>query len=86
MRVAADLEVRLQRGGGDPGGEDDVVLHLRGHDSRLTLEVSDPAAFAGSADAPAVRAFAESLAASGVVVRVVHDGRLLVCLGAVRAP
>lgn len=86
VRVAADLEVRLQRGAGDPGGEGDVVLHLRGHDSRLTLEVSDPAAFAGSADAPAVRAFAESLAATGVVVRVVHDGQLLVCLGAVRAP
>ena len=81
VRVAADLDFSLER-----PGESAVHGRLTGHDSRLTLAVDDPGAFAGAGDAAAVRALAEGLAATGVAVRVEHDGRHLVTLGAVRAP
>ena len=79
--VAADLTVALELAGGG-------VVHARLHGvgSRLLLEVDDAGAFAGSKDAPAVRALAEGLALRGIVIRVVSGGRHLVSLGAVRAP
>ena len=79
--VAADLRLELAT----PGGST-VHARLHGRASRLTLEVDDAGAFAGSRDAPAVRALAESLAARGVVIRVTSQGRHLVSLGAVNAP
>ncbi len=59
---------------------------LHGRGNRLLLEVDDAGAFAGTRDAPAVRALAEGLAGRGVVIRVVSSGRHLVSLGAVSAP
>lgn len=79
--VDADLHLEVQRASGDP-----VHLHVRGRDNVFVVEVDDPAAFAGSQDAPFVRDLAEDLARRGMVVDVVHDGERLVCLGAVSAP
>lgn len=79
--MAADLDFDLE-----VEGKPAVHARLRGQANRLTLEVDDPSAFAGSGDAPALRALAEGLATRGVIVRVVTDGRHLVSLGAVRAP
>ena len=45
--------------------EPTVHARLHGRGSRLLLEVDDPGAFAGTRDAPAVRALAEALAAPG---------------------
>ncbi len=81
--VAADLTFELARTG---QGQSPVRGHLSGRGSRLTLDVDDPAAFAGSRDAPAVRAVASALAARGIVVRVESGSRHLITLGAVRVP
>ncbi len=81
VQVAADLSVALEV----PGGKV-VHGHLSGVRSRLTLEIDDPGALAGSDDAPMVRATAEMLAARGVSVRVVSAGVHLVTVGAVSAP
>src|SRR3954468_8519510 len=79
--VAADLRLELETSSG-------ATVHARPHGraNRLTLEVDDAGAFAGSRDAPAVRALAESLAARGGVIRVTSQGRHLVSPGAVQAP
>lgn len=79
--VGADLVFELER-----PGEATVHCRLTGADNGLTLEVDDPGAFAGTGDAGAVRALAEGLAAQGVQLRVVHEGNLLVTIGAVSAP
>lgn len=64
-----------------------VTGSLTGSGSRLELRVSDPAAFAGGADAAGVRRLADELADLGLVVRVCDgDGSPLVALGDVRAP
>ncbi|TIC81334.1 hypothetical protein E8D34_18245 [Nocardioides sp. GY 10113] len=81
LAVSADLALDLDVEGGAT-----VHARLSGRGNRLDLEVDDPGAFAGGRDAPAVRALAEGLAAQGLVIRVVNDGRHLVSLGAVSAP
>ena len=81
VEVAADLTVELS----GPDGEL-ARGHLSGTRGRLTLEIDHPGVFAGSGDAPTVRAAADVLAARGVSVRVVHDGVHLVTIGAVSAP
>lgn len=79
--VGADLRLEI-------GREDGSAVHarLRGGSNRLELEVDDPGAFAGRADAPAIRIVAETLARYGVVVKVLSGGEHLVSLGAVKAP
>ncbi len=81
LRVAADLRFEV-------GREDGTTVHglVRGAGNRLRVEVDRPGAFAGRADAPAIRSLAETLAGTGVVVEVHSEGRHLVSLGAVRAP
>ncbi len=79
--VDADLSFSLERDGTEP-----VTGRLHGSDNRLTLEVSDPGAFAGAGDAAGIRALAESFAERGIRVRVEHEQVHLVTLGAVRAP
>ena len=79
--IDADLSFELLREGRDP-----VHGRLTGRANRLVLEVDDPGAFAGGADADAVRSLARGLAERGVVVRVVHADQHLVTLGAVSAP
>lgn len=81
LHLAADLAFEL-----DVDGRDPVHGRLRGNGLSLLLEVDDPAAFAGSADAPVIAKFAEVMASYGLVVRVYGDGRHLVSLGAVSAP
>ncbi|GAA1475565.1 hypothetical protein GCM10009623_00110 [Nocardioides aestuarii] len=64
-----------------------VTGSLTGSGSRLELRVSDPAAFAGGADAAGVRRLADELADLGLVIRVCDgDGVPLVALGDVRTP
>ncbi len=79
--VDADLTFALER-----EGRTSITGRLQGSDNRLTLEVSDPGAFAGAGDAAGITALAESFAERGIRVRVEHDGVHLVTLGAVRAP
>ncbi|MGB0101503.1 MAG: hypothetical protein WBP61_14595, partial [Nocardioides sp.] len=79
--ISAELDVELA-----VDGRTTVRGRLHGRSSRLVLEVDDPGAFAGSRDAPAIRDLADGLAAQGVVIRVVSNGRDLVSLGAVSAP
>lgn len=81
LSVHADLDVRVA-----VPGRGDVHARLTGTGRTLDLEVDDPSAFAGSGDAPAVRALAGMLHARGLAVRVLHRGTHLVTLGAVRAP
>lgn len=81
VHVSADLFFEL-----DVEGRAPVHGRLRGNGRSMLLEVDDPAAFAGSADAPVVASFAEAMAARGIVVRVIGDGRHLISLGAVSAP
>lgn len=64
-----------------------VTGQLTGSGSQLELRVSDPAAFAGGADAGGVRSLAAELAGLGLVVRVCdRHGNPLVALGDVRSP
>ncbi|MXG89102.1 FHA domain-containing protein [Nocardioides flavescens] len=79
--VGADLEFTLSR-----EGHEDVRGRIRGRNNRLVLEVDDAGAFAGGADAPAIKAVAEGLARRGMTLEVVQSDRHLVTLGAVRAP
>jgi len=79
--VSADLDFTLERDGQPP-----VHGHVSGERNRLVLDVDTPGAFAGSADAPAVRALAETLAELHVRVRVVSGGQHLITIGDVRAP
>ncbi len=64
-----------------------VTGSLTGSGSDLTLRVSDPAAFAGGADAGGLRRMADELADLGMVLRVCDgEGVPLVSLGDVRSP
>ena len=81
LMLAADLSLDLE-----VEGKPTVHARLRGAANRMTLEVDEASAFAGSRDAPAVRALAEGLAARGMIIRVESGGRHLVSLGAVSAP
>lgn len=81
LLVAADLRFEVEREDGSA-----VSGHVRGDRGRLQLDVDDPGAFAGRADAPAIRAVAETLASMGLVVDVRASGRGLVSIGAVSAP
>lgn len=64
-----------------------VTGELTGRGSQLDLRVSDPAAFAGGADAAGVRRLADELAGLGLVVRVRdREGTALLSLGDVRSP
>ncbi|MDO7868414.1 FHA domain-containing protein [Nocardioides jiangxiensis] len=82
MRVTADL--RFSVGTAD-GRTIDGRVH--GDGRRLQLEMADPAAFAGFADAPGVAGIAEALAVRGLVLDVMEGpGRRLLSLGAVHAP
>jgi hypothetical protein len=82
-RLTADLRFSVE----SPDGRT-VGGHLHGDGRRLRLEVDDPAAFAGLADAPAVAGIAEALAVRGLVLDVTEGPgqRRLLSLGAVRAP
>ncbi len=79
--VRADLafEIELE-------GRATVHGTLRGSRSRLVLDIDDPAAFAGSGDAPVVRDVARTLAERGIAVKVVRGEQHLITLGDVRAP
>lgn len=80
--VDADLCFRVEVEGRSP-----VTGQLTGSGSDLTLQVSDPAAFAGGSDAAPLRRLALELADVGLRVRVADaDGVSLLRLGAVRAP
>ena len=81
VEVTADLSVELS----GPDGET-ARGRLTGSHSKLTLDLDHPGVFAGTGDAPMVRAAAEELADRGICVRVVHDGVHLVTIGAVSAP
>lgn len=81
-RVDADLCFRV-----DVEGRTPVTGGLTGSGSTLTLAVSDPATFAGSGDAEALRRVADELADLGLRVHVTDSGgRGLLSLGDVRAP
>jgi hypothetical protein len=81
-KVDADVCFRV-----DVAGRAPVTGSLTGHGSDLTLAVSDPAAFAGTGDALALRRVADELADLGLRVRVTDgSGRSLLRLGAVRCP
>lgn len=79
--ISAHLEFEVAVEGRPP-----VHGTLRGARNRLQLEVDDPSAFAGSEDAPVIRALADQLAGRGVSIAVVHDGEHLVTIGATRSP
>ncbi len=79
--VRADLSVDLQGADGET-----AHAHLSGSGGHLTLDIDNPGVFAGSGDAPAVRAVADGLAQRRIAVRVVHEGVHLVTIGAVKAP
>jgi hypothetical protein len=81
VEVSADLSVELSGADGET-----ARARLRGTHSELTLDIDNPGLFAGTGDAPMVRAAAEELADRGIRVRVVHDGVHLVTIGAVSAP
>lgn len=81
-RVDADVCFRV-----DTPGHPPVTGQLEGRGSALTLRVSDPAAFAGGADASGLRRIAAELAGLGISVQVRDaDDVPLVSLGAVRCP
>ena len=81
-RVEADVCFSV-----DVPDREPVTGSLTGSGSDLTLRVSDPAAFAGGADAEMLRRVALELADVGVVLRVCDaDGTALVALGDVRTP
>ncbi len=79
--LSADLSVQVTT----PQGEI-ARARLTGVEGDLTLDVDNPAMFAGADDADSVRGVAEGLAAHGITVRVVHEGVHLVTIGAVTAP
>jgi hypothetical protein len=79
--ILADLEFEVEL-----EGRPAVHGSLRGTRNRLVLDVDDPSALAGGADAPVVRAVARALAGRGIQVRVVRGDRHLITLGDVRAP
>jgi hypothetical protein len=81
-RVEADLSFHVEVPDREP-----VTGSLTGRDSNLTLAVSDPAGFAGAADAASLRRVADELADVGVRLRVIDgDGVPLLHIGAVWAP
>ncbi len=81
-RVEADVCFRV-----DTPGHPPVTGSLQGRGSALTLRVSDPAAFAGGADAAGLRRIATELADLGISVQVRDaDDVPLVTLGNVRCP
>ena len=67
-------------------GDRSVTGRLSGSGSALSVTVSDPLAFAGRKDSPAVRLLAQALADAGVAVTVVAPSGPLVTLGAPRPP
>lgn len=79
--ILADLDFEVAVEGRAP-----VHGSLRSTGGRLVLDVDDASAFAGGADAPAVRSVARALAERGIKVRVVQGERHLITLGDVRAP
>ncbi len=81
-KVEADLCFSVELPGQPP-----VTGSLAGSGSRLVLTVSDPAAFAGSADASGLRRVADELHRWGVAVQVRDASHTpLLSLGAVRSP
>lgn len=81
-RVDADVCFRV-----DTEGRAPVTGSLTGRGSSLTLRVSDPAAFAGGADAAGLRRIAAELADLDLSVQVRDaDDVPLLSLGAVRCP
>ncbi len=66
-------------------GHDEVRGTLTGRGKTLELRLDDPVAFAGRADARAVRAVADALAGYGITVSVIADERPLLQVGATRA-
>lgn len=79
LAVTADLWVTLEVDGAAA-----VRAHLHGSGRVLQLAVDDPGAFAGRGDAPALRSLADGLAARGLLVEVVSEGRTLLELGRTR--
>ncbi|MGN6780582.1 MAG: hypothetical protein ACTHJH_03685 [Marmoricola sp.] len=79
LAVTADLSVTLE-----VLGEPPIRAHLRGSGRTLQLAVDDAGAFAGRGDARALRALADGLAARGLLVQVVSQGRTLLELGRTR--
>jgi len=81
IEARLDVEVSLPDRSGPA-----VHARLRGEASDLELWVSDPAAFAGPADAGVVRTAAKAMAARGIRLTVTSDAGPLITLGAGRAP
>jgi hypothetical protein len=81
IEVDADLGFSLEI----PGGRT-VSGQVTGSGRALTLTVSDPFAFAGRQDSPAIRLAAEVLAHQGLSVTVVAPSGPVVTLGAHRPP
>lgn len=81
LNVDADLGFSLEVPGDPP-----VTGRLTGSGEALTLTVSDPLAFAGRRDTPAIRLAAQTLAQQGVAVTVVAPSGPIVTLGAHRPP
>ena len=79
--ISSALEIEVTT----PAGR---TLHaaLCGEGNRLDLVVDEPRAFAGRGDAASIRSVADFLARQDVAVRVLHEGRVLVTIGAVTAP
>ncbi|HEY6931959.1 MAG TPA: FHA domain-containing protein [Marmoricola sp.] len=83
LAVEADLRFSLERPGAR--GLHGSLTSPSGPDGPLELRLDDPVAFAGRADALAVRAFAAMLATRGLVMHVVTGQGTLLELGAVRS-
>jgi hypothetical protein len=81
VEVAADLDFSVEL-----PGERTVTGQLTGSGGVLTLTVSDPSAFTGRRDSPAIRLAAQALADQGVAVTVVAPSGPVVTLGAPRPP
>lgn len=79
LTVAADLEFSV-----DLPGSPALSGSLSGAGQALELHVSDPSAFAGRTDSPAIRNLAQLLADRGLMVRVVTPAGPLATLGDAR--
>lgn len=79
LSVAADLSFEVEVPGRQP-----LNGRLRGRGQELELRVDDPGAFAGRADATAIKQIAAGLASQGLTVTVVAGDTTLVTLGATR--
>ena len=67
VHVAAEIAFEVHGAAGET-----ACGRLRGRHGRLTLDIDNPAMFAGGGDSAGIRRLAESLAARDISIRVVH--------------